>query len=181
MSIKVSYPKTVRMTDNSIVQTSDSTWKNRLLAVETNSSETDVRNVFIREGFKENIMEFVKKGQIGHGMVKMAKGWQIHIRLFRRDSNIQIDSEIEVSNNYFEHLGHGWIPGLWYCFNIMKRYFDKVKIYDKGSRQYVKQITRMCSLSLKDPKTKTSVLTTVLLSGAAVVGVSLYFWTKKKH
>ena len=132
MAYSISYPRIVELEDGAQILITNTDWKNRHLVVETNKSETDVRNMFAKEGFKQTDLEFIKKGQIGRGMVKRINDWQIHFRFFHHNDRIQIDGEVEVSNTYIEHLTHGWISALKECMDIVVRHFDKCWLYHKG-------------------------------------------------
>ena len=167
MPISIPYPQTVELYDGSVVQITDDVWKNRQLVVETDKPEPEVRNALTANGFKPAILEFNKDGQIGSGMVKGVKEWQIHIRLFRHGPHIQIDGEVEVSNSYFEHLGHGWIPGFQTSMDVVMRHFGKLWIYHKGYKKYVRRIINESVIRLPDPGSKTSV------AMAAIAGVLL--------
>ena len=120
LSISVRYPREVEFEDGVIVPTTKDTWMQRHLVVETDRSEKEVRNVLSKEGFEETSIESPKSGRLGRGMVKKFRDWQIHVRLFRHDGNIQIDGEVEVSNEYCEHLTHGWLPAFDLCADIIR-------------------------------------------------------------
>ncbi len=60
-----------------------------------------VRQVLLAEGFKNTMLQVVKPGQV-FGLVKrMDPVWEMHIRGFEGEV---LESEIEVSRDYFEHL-----------------------------------------------------------------------------
>lgn len=167
MVIHIPYPQTVMLTGGSVIQITDDVWRRRQLVVETNRSEAEVRNVFAANGFVPTILEFVKDGQLGNGMVRKLKDWQVHVRFFRNGRHIQIDGEVELSNSYVEHLGHGWISGFTTCADIVARHFGGYWVYHKGYRKYVSRIINESVLELAEPRSKTSAVAVV------VVGVIL--------
>ena len=178
MSIRIKYPKIVRLTSGKIITLDDDVWKNRLLMLETKHSEQDVKNILINEGYhEEELLEFKKKSQLGNGFIKKIEPWQIHIRLFQHNKNIQLDAEAELSNNYLEHLDHGWISAFNEISNIAKKHFGKIFIYHKGVGEYVSEILQETVLTLKDANSKTNYKHVAasfafgMLFGAILVGV----------
>lgn len=170
MTVSVSYPKAVVFQDGSRAQTTEDTWTKRQLVVETDQSETEVRDMLAREGFEETSMEYPKPGRLGHGMVKRFSDWQVHVRLFQHGDNIQIDGEVEVSKEYMEHLTYDWIPALDACLRMIRRNFGRVWIYHKGYQRYVKRVVWE-RLSLDDPESKTSAA--VVVGGIAVTALAV--------
>jgi hypothetical protein len=66
----------------------------------SNSLEV-VREVLLAEGFKDTMLQIVKPGQM-FGLVKRLNDvWEMHVRGFEDGT---LESEIEVSREYFEHL-----------------------------------------------------------------------------
>ena len=172
MAISVRYPLEVKFGNGSTALTTDNTWTERLLVVETDRSETEIRDMLSREGFGEVTMEYPKSGRLGRGMSKRFKDWQVHIRLFQHGNNIQIDGEVEVSAEYCEHLTHGWLPAFDLCADMIRRHFGGFWVYHKGYRQYVTGLVREYVLSLGDPESKTSVAGLAVAAGLAL-GVGL--------
>lgn len=162
------------LTDGSVIQMTEDIWKRRQLIVETDRSVDEVRKAFAANGFRPTMLEFVKSGQIGRGMVKKFKDWQMHVRFYRNGRHIQIDGEIEVSNSYVEHLGHGWISGFTTCADIIKRYFGGYWAYHKGYGKYVSRIINESALSLAEPRSKTSV-DVVILGAILLVALAVVF------
>ena len=172
MSIQITYPEIVRMVDGSIIRLTETDRKRRNLVVETDMPERAVRAAFAASGFRQNMAEFNKKGQIGRGMVKKIGDWQVHIRLYRHSGRIQIDGEVEVSSEYLEHLNHGWISGFAETMDIIQRHFETLWVYHKGRRQYVRHIMKETILDLFEPQSKTHVVGLILI-GIVVVGGAL--------
>lgn len=171
MTIQTPYPQAVVLTDGPIIQITEDVWRRRQLVVETDRTEAEVRSVFAANGFKPTILEFVKDGQLGRGMVKKLKDWQVHVRFYRNGRHIQIDGEVEVSNSYVEHLGHGWISGFTTCADIIGRHFGRYWIYHKGYRKYVRRIINGSVLRLAEPQSKTSVA--MMIIGAVLLAVAV--------
>ena len=155
------------LTDGSVIRITGDVWRRRQLVVETDRPEAEVRNAFAANGFRPTILEFVKDGQLGSGMVRKLKDRQVHVRFFRNGRHIQIDGEVEVSNSYVEHLRHGWISGFTTCADIVARHFGRYWAYHKGYRKYVSRIINKSVLRLAEPQSKTSVV------AIAVVGIIL--------
>ena len=178
MSIRIKYPKTVRLTSGKIITLDDDVWKKRLLMLETKHSEQDVRKTLINEGYcEEELLEIKKKYQLGNGFIKKIDPWQIHIRLFQHNKNIQLDAEAELSNNYLEHLEHGWVSAFNEIANITKKHFGEIFIYHKGVGEYVSEILQETVLTLKDANSKTDYKQIAaysalgMLFGLALVGI----------
>ena len=180
MDYSIPYPQTVELEDGAMIQITEDVWKDRQLVVETDRSEAEVRGIFAEEGFRQAGMEFVKKGQIGVGMVKRVNDWQIHFRLYRRGTHIQIDGEIEISSAYFEHLNHGWIPALTNGADIIERHFGAARLYHKGRRKYVTKIIKRSILKIADLKIKTSVAVVGSIVGT-LIAVGLVVWALKRQ
>ncbi len=62
----------------------------------------NVKAVLLQEGFSGTMLQTVKPGQV-FGLVRKDDNnvWQIHVRGFDDGS---LEAEIEISNDYFEHL-----------------------------------------------------------------------------
>lgn len=176
MAIQAPYSQAVVLADGSMIQITEDDWRRRQLVVETDRVETDraevkVRSAFAANGFRPTILEFVKDGQPGRGMVKRLKDWQVHVRLYRNGRHIQIDGEVEVSNSYVEHLGHGWISGFTTCADIIGRHSGRYWTYHKGYKKYVSRIINESVLRLAEPQSKTSVVVTII--GAILLAVAV--------
>ncbi len=170
MTVSISYPQTVELEDGTMVQMAEDSWRSRQLVVETDKSESDVRDIFAREGFRKAGMEFTKKGQLGRGVVKRIGDWQIHFRFYRHGDRIQLDGEVEVSSEYIEHLTYRWIPALKEGMSIILHYFGTLWIYHNKSQKYVKKIIEESILQLPEPKTKTDLGTGLKIGSMLVAG-----------
>lgn len=171
MAIQAPYPRVVVLTNGSMIQITEDDWRRRQLVVETDRDEAEVRSAFAANGFKPTILEFVKDGQLGRGMVKKIMDWQVHVRFYRNGRHIQIDGEVEVSNSYVEHLGHGWVSGFTTCADIIGRHFGRYWTYHKGYRKYVSRIINESVLRLAEPQSKTSVAGIII--GAILLAVAV--------
>ncbi len=167
MPISIPYPQIVQLEDGNQIELTNDTWEKRLLVIETDKTEQEIRAIFKKEGFKEETLEFFKNGQLGSGLSKKIQDWQVHVRLFPHDKHIQIDGEVEVSKDYVEHLTHGWISAFKETWNIVLRYFRHLWVYHKGLGKYVTRVIKEGILTLPEPKTKTDV---AILIGAGVAG-----------
>ena len=79
MAIQTPYPQAAVLTDGSVIQITE-VWRRRQLVVETDRGKAEVRGAFAANGFKPTIVELVKDGQLGRGIVKRLKDWQVHVR-----------------------------------------------------------------------------------------------------
>lgn len=172
------YPLEVTLEDGTTIRTNEETWQERHLVIETDRSERDVRNMLYKEGFKETSMEYPKSGRLGHGMVKEFKNWQVHVRLYRHNDNIQIDGEVEVSKKYVEHLTYDWLPAFDFCAHIIRKHFGGFWVFHEEYGQYATNLGREIVLSLGDPKSKTNVA--MLVAGAGLIGLGLLAALSKK-
>ena len=168
MGTSVAYPRLVKLDDGTVRRTTANDQKNRNVVVEVDASSKSVRNALEWEGFEETNMEFRKTGQLGRGMVRRHEDWQDHVRLFRRGDYVQIDSEVEVSKAYVEHLTHGSIPAPLECLDLIRRHFGTAYLYHKKYRRDIIRVLRERPLWLPDPERKTSV---AMALGAAVLGI----------
>ena len=104
-------------------------------------------------------------------MVKKLKYWQVHVRFYRNGRCIQIDGEVEVSNSYVEHPGHGWISGFATCADIIGRHFGRYWTYHKGYRKYVGRTINGSVLRCAESQSKTSIA--VMIIGAVLLAVAV--------
>lgn len=178
MTVSVSYPEEVEFPDKTMAETTDETWNKRQLVAETDRSESEVRAMLKKEGFVKSTMEYNKPGRLGSGMEKKFKDWQVHIRLFRHGKHIQIDGEVEVSADYFEHLTHGWLPALNICVEMVRRNFGRCWVYHTKYHQYVTGWVRERILRLVEPESKTSVIQIVAAAGVVACIVILAVMSK---
>ena len=176
MAIHIRYPQTVMLTDGSLIRITEDVWRRRQLIVETDRSEAEVRNAFAANGFRPTIFEFVKDGQLGRGMVKKIRDWQVHVRFYRNGRHIQIDGEVEVSNSYVEYLGHGWISGFAMCADIVARHFGRYWAYHKGYGKYASRIINESVLRLTEPRSKTGVVVTATIG---IILTAVLAWALK--
>ena len=180
MSITIPYPQIIQFSDGTQLEVTNDDWKKRLLLIETNRTESEIREVFIKEGFKINNTEIIKNGQIGSGLVKKIGDWQVHVRLFPHNEHIQIDGEVEVSNDFIEHLTHGWISAFKETWNIVFKHFGELWVYHKGLEKYVTNVIREGILELAEPKTKTDVVLTIGVGAASALAAFLILLALKK-
>ena len=88
MSITIAYPQIVQFVDGTQLELTDDDWKKRLLVVETNRAEKEIREIFQKENFANSGAEFIKDGQLGSGLVRKFGNWKVHVRLFQHLDNI---------------------------------------------------------------------------------------------
>ena len=180
MSINLKYPKIIELDDGNQISLTHNEWKKRSLVTETDRSESEVRKMLMKNGFNNaGIWEFKKPQQLGGGLIKKINDWQIHIRLYLHENYIQLDAEAELSNDYLEHLSHGWISAFQTCMNIIRNNFDNVWVYHKGIKQYVTKIVSNTILTLNDSQSKTEykVLLALGILGYIFAAIIMFFFS----
>ena len=95
------------------------------------------------------------------------------------ENYIQLDAEAELSNDYLEHLSHGWISAFQTCMNIISNNFDNVWIYHKGIKQYVTKIISNTILTLNDSQSKTDYKLLIVLGilGSIAAAIIMFFFS----
>ena len=176
LSINLKYPKIIELDDGKQISLTHNEWENRPLVIETDRTEFEVRKMLVKEGFNNaGIWEIKKPQQLGDGLIKKINDWQIHIRLYLHENYIQLDAEAELSNDYLEHLSHGWISAFQTCMNIIRNNFDNVWVYHKGIKQYVTKIVSNTMLTLNDAQSKTEYKLLLALGAIAAVIIMFFF------
>lgn len=59
------------------------------------------KKVLVQEGFRHTLLQVVKTGQVFGLVKKVGDIWEMHVRSF---DDGRLESEIEISRDYFEHL-----------------------------------------------------------------------------
>lgn len=59
------------------------------------------KKVLVQEGFRHTLLQVVKTGQVFGLVRKVGDIWEMHVRGF---DDGRLESEIEISRDYFEHL-----------------------------------------------------------------------------
>lgn len=67
----------------------------------TNEWLRRVKETLIQEGFSDTTLQTIKPGQVFGLIRKLDNVWEMHVRGF---SDGRLESEIEISRDYFEHL-----------------------------------------------------------------------------
>jgi hypothetical protein len=116
-----------------------------------------VKDVLVREGFRDTLLQIWKPGQV-FGLVKpLDEVYEVHVRGYQDGT---LDAEIEVSREYLEHLVYGSYPYDHYLMEILKRHNIPHKV--------VKPIES----AQKPPKPATLTPWKPLLLIGAVVGIA---------
>lgn len=116
-----------------------------------------VRQVLLVEGFEDTMLQIVKPGQV-FGLVKrLSPEWEMHVRGFE---NGVLESEIEVSRDYFEHLDDR------FCKDATSELVDLLERY--GIPYRLDGTLPQIAVKLEAPKTLTPWKPVALL-GAIVV------------
>jgi hypothetical protein len=120
------------------------------------------KEALIKEGFSDTLLQIWKPGQV-FGLVKPLDDVnEVHVRGYQDGT---LDSEIEVSREYLEHLIYGSYPYDHYLMEILKKHNIPHKV--------VKPIES----AQKPPKPATLIPWKPLLLIAAVVGVIAFIAT----
>jgi len=181
MPITIAYPKIIEFEDGTKLELTDDVWEKRLLLVETNRTENEVRAILQKEKFeKVEFREIIKTGQLGSGLIRKFGDWQVHIRLFSHNDHIQLDAEAELSNDYVEHLTHGWISAFKESWIIVERHFGELWVFHKGMGKYVISVVKEEILELAEPKSKTDVGLAIGVGMAGVLIATLVVLALKK-
>ena len=151
------YPSKVTLHDGREFQLNFNDNQNRVLITETNSSLSDLQNLFLKEGFKPTMVEETKPFQISQGLVKrLTKDWDMHVRFLQiHHGLIAIDAEVETSREFLEHLVGGWISVIFEVTNILQKYNIQWWLWHKSAGNYVKNILQNGSLILNNISNKT--------------------------
>ena len=64
-----------------------------------------VKEVLSLEGFNDTFLQVRQSGQVFGLVKKLDNIWQMHVRGFNDE---RLEAEIEVSNDYFEHLDENY-------------------------------------------------------------------------
>ena len=181
MSIHIKYPKIIELSDGKEMLVTNDDLENHLLVIETDKSESEVRTILEKEGYKNtNLLKLNKTNQLGNVLVKKINDWQIYTRLYKHKDHIQLDVEVKLSDNYVGDTTYGWITGFQESWNIISKNFGNVWIYHKGNKKYVKKIISETILTLNPSQSKTD-YKLLMMSGilGAIIGAGLVWGFKK--
>ena len=73
--------------------------------ISTNEWLEEVRGALVQEGFRNTAFQDVKRGQVFGLVGKLDNVWEMHVRGFVDGT---LESEIEVSRDYLEHLNDNY-------------------------------------------------------------------------
>ena len=181
MSTNIKYPKIIELNDGKEILVTNDDWENHLLVIETDKSESEVREILEKEGYKNtNLLKFNKSNQLGNVLVKKINDWQIYIRLYKHQDHIQLDVEAKLSDNYVGDMAYGWITGFQESWKIINKNFGNVWIYHKGNKKYVKKIIADTILTPNPSQSKID-YKLLMMSGifGAIIGAGLVWGFKK--
>ena len=77
-------------------------------------------------------------------------------------------------------MSHGWISAFKESWVIIEKHFGELWVYHKGSEKYVLRVIKEVTLELKEPESKTDVVTTIGIGVAAVLIGALIVVVLKK-
>ncbi len=181
MSTNIKYPKIIELSDGKEILITNDDLENHLLVIETDKSESEVRKILKKEGYKNtNLLKFNKSNQLGNVLIKKINDWQIYIRLYKHQNHIQLDVEVKLSDNHIGDMTYGWITGFQESWNIINKNFGNVWVYHKGNKKYVKKIISETNLTLNPSQSKID-YKLLVISGivGAIIGAGLVWGFKK--
>ncbi len=106
----------------------------------------------ISKGFKDTGIH-LKKFKDEHSISKTFDNWELHIRLDK--STGFIHAEIEVSREYFEHLGKWRANVIYEAFEFYRDIYDKLHIYYLPEKDWITKIYNHFRVKISGPKSLT--------------------------
>ncbi len=116
---------------------------------------TQVDNVYralLSHGFREESLLRVYKGEKYSLVKKLVDPWELHVRIYE---NGMIESEVEVSRDYVEHLGDSRIYVVYETFNYYSQVYNKLHILYKQPDRWVIKVIDHFHIKIRPPKTLT--------------------------
>ncbi|MGC9227737.1 hypothetical protein [Caldivirga sp.] len=136
----------------------------------------EVYRVLLTEGFRETQLRVLKEGERYSLVKRLIDPWELHVRIYY---NGLIESEVEVSREYLEHLGDYRVYVVYEAFNYYSKAYDKLHMLYKPSGRWVVGVVDHVRIRVLPPKTLTPWKPIVAAAGFfAVTGVLLYALSK---
>lgn len=135
----------------------------------------NVYRVLRGEGFKDTQLSAFK-GERYSLVKKLEDPWELHVRIY--DGGF-LESEVEVSREYVEHLGEYRIHVIYEAYSYYSKVYDKLHILYKPSGRYIVKILDHVRIRVRPPKTLTPWKPIAVAAGLfAVVGSIFYALSK---
>lgn len=92
---------------------------------------------------------YLPKGEKYSLAKELYKPWELHIRIYE---NGFIESEIEISREYIQHLGNYRINVVYEAFNYYKETYNMLHIFYKPQRKWIIKIEDNFHVKIAPPK-----------------------------
>ena len=116
------------------------------------TKKDQIISALLSEGFKAVKLENKKPNQIGCGLAKkLAKPWEMHVRLFDVQGLIAIQAEVEISRKYIQHIRSVRGPVIYEIESILKKHEIEYKIWNDKIRDYITRVIDNHEIKLVAP------------------------------
>ncbi|HEX6067173.1 MAG TPA: hypothetical protein VFZ05_00100 [Nitrososphaera sp.] len=122
------------------------------LSLMVKTKKDEIIQALTLEGFKAVRLENKKPHQIGCGLAKrLAKPWEMHVRLFDMQGLIAIQAEVEISRKYIQHIRSVRAPVIYELEQILKKHQIEYKIWNAKVRDYITRVIDNHEIKLVAP------------------------------
>ena len=122
------------------------------LSLMVKTKKDQIISALLSEGFKAVKLENKKPNQIGCGLAKkLAKPWEMHVRLFDVQGLIAIQAEVEISRKYIQHIRSVRAPVIYEIESILKKHEIEYKIWNDKIRDYITRVIDNHEIKLVAP------------------------------
>ncbi|QGA68934.1 hypothetical protein [Sulfolobus sp. E11-6] len=131
----------------------------------------DIVNALKSSGFHEEKLEFYKGEKYSLAM-NIYNIWDLHIRIYEDGF---IDAHFEVGREYLEHLNYYTIPSIYEPFEFYRNAYNKLHIFDSGTKKWIKEVRNNYLVKLEPPQTLTAWKPIAVIGGVlAGIGIIAY-------
>jgi len=109
------------------------------------------RYLLERCGFKRALPSLNKGERYGISR-RLSEVWELHLRIY---GNGLMEGEVEVSREYFEHLGRSRVSVVYEPFQFYRLIYGKLHILYWPSRKWVVKVLENARVKVKPPKSLT--------------------------
>jgi len=118
----------------------------------------------------------VPKGEKYSLVRRLIEPWELHVRIYESGF---IESEVEVSRDYIEHLGEYRVYVVYELFNFYSKVYDRLHILYKPRNRWVVKVWDNLRIRVKPPKLLTPWKPIAVGVGVAIaVGLLTYALAK---
>ncbi len=123
------------------------------LSLMVKTKKDEIVRALLQEGFKAVKLENKKPNQIGCGMTKkLAKPWEMHVRLFDMHGRIAIQGEVEISRRYIQHIRSVRSPVIYELESILAKHKIEYQIWNAKIRDYITKVIDNHEIKLQAPR-----------------------------